>query len=92
MSMPSLVGFWPSSKNKFLLTVGASFMDRFCYLCFVLSVHCSFVVSCWERTGHLALFYVMFYCVFVTFLCCVLGQVCYLIVSIPDLCLLTYFL
>ena len=23
--------------------------------------------------------------------CCVLGQVCYLIVTIPDLCLLTYF-
>ena len=33
----------------------------------------------------------MFYCVFVTFPCGVLGQVWYLIVSIPDLCLLTYF-
>ena len=33
----------------------------------------------------------MFYCVFVTFPCGVIGQVWYLIVSIPDLCLLTYF-
>ena len=32
----------------------------------------------------------MFSCVFVTFPCGVLGQVWYLIVSIPDLCLLTY--
>ena len=39
----------------------------------------------------LAILNVMFYCVFVTFPCGVLGQVCYLIVSIPDLCLLTYF-
>ena len=47
--------------------------------------------SCWERAGLLALLYVMFYCVFVTFRCGVLGQVWYLIVSIPDLYLLTYF-
>ena len=56
-----------------------------------LSVHCSLVVTCWERAGLLALLCVMFYCVFVTFPCGVLGQVWYLIVSIPDLCLLTYF-
>ena len=49
--------------------------------------------------GHLAnsilkcyiYFDLMFSCVFVTFPCGVLGQVWYLIVSIPDLCLLTYF-
>ena len=39
----------------------------------------------------LALLYVIFYCVFVTFPCGVLGQVCCLIVSIPDICLLSYF-
>ena len=39
----------------------------------------------------LALLYVMFSRVFVTFLYGVQGQVCYLIVSIPDLCLLSYF-
>ena len=32
----------------------------------------------------------MFYCVFVTFPCGVLGQVWCLIVWIPDLCLLSY--
>ena len=40
----------------------------------------------------LTLLYVMFSCVFVTFPCGVLGQVWYLIVSIPDLCLLPYFI
>ena len=34
---------------------------------------------------------VMFNCVFVTFPCGILGQVCYLIVSIPDLFRLSYF-
>ena len=45
-----------------------------------------------EHTGLICnMTYVMFSCVFVTFACGVLGQVWYLIVSIPDLCLLTYF-
>ena len=47
-----------------------------------LSVQCSLVVNL------LALLCVMFICLFVTVLCGVLGQVWYLIVSIPDLCLL----
>ena len=33
----------------------------------------------------------MFYCVFFTFPCGILGQVWYLIVSIPDLCHLSYY-
>ena len=33
----------------------------------------------------------MFNCVFVTFPCGILGQMGYLIVSIPDLCCLSYF-
>ena len=37
------------------------------------------------------LLYVMFSCIFVTFLCVVLGQMWHLIVSILDLCLLPYF-
>ena len=66
------------------------FMFRVCHA--FLSVHCSLVVTCWERANLLALLYVMFYCVVVTFPCCVLGQVWFLIVSIPDLCpILTYF-
>ena len=56
----------------------------------LLSVHCSLVDTCWERANLLALLCVMFSFVFVTFQCGVLGQVWYLIVSIPDLCLLTF--
>ena len=64
-------------------------MFRVCHA--LLSVHCSLVVTCWERVNFLALLYVMFSCVFVTFPCGVLGQVRYIIVPIPDICLLTYF-
>ena len=65
------------------------FMFRVCHA--VMSVHCSLVVTCWERANRLALLYVKFSCVFVTFPCRVMGQVWYLIVSIPDLCLFPYF-
>ena len=64
------------------------FMFRVCHA--VLSVHCSLVINCWERTNLLALLYVIFSCVFVTFPCGVLGQVWCLIVSIHDICLLPY--
>ena len=37
------------------------------------------------------LLFVLFNCIFVTFPCGILGQVWYLIVSIPDLCRLSYF-
>ena len=50
-----------------------------------MSVHCYLLVTCWERADLLALV-VMFNCVFVTLACGILGQVWYLIVSIPDLC------
>ena len=56
-----------------------------------LSVVSSLVVTRWERIGLLALLCVMFSFVFVTLPCGVLGQVWYLIVSISDLCLLSYF-
>ena len=55
-----------------------------------VSVHCWLMVTSWERADLLALV-VMFYCVFVTFPCGIQGQVWYLIVSIPDLCHLSYF-
>ena len=64
-------------------------MFRVCH--YFLSVHCSLVVTCLERAGPLALLYVMFCCIFVTFPCGVLGQVWYLIISITDLFLLAYF-
>ena len=60
-------------------------MFRVCHA--FLSVQCSLVVTCCD----LALLYKMFYCTFVTSPCGVLGQVLYLIVTIPGLCLLTYY-
>ena len=68
---------------KFLL-----FKFRVCHA--VLSVHCSLVATCWETAGLLAFLYMMFSRVLVTFPCGDLGQVWYLIASIPDLFLLPY--
>ena len=65
------------------------FIFRVCHA--ALSVHCSLVVTNLKRANLLALSYVMFSCVFDTFLCVVLGQVWYLIVSIHDPCILPYF-
>ena len=72
-------------------------MDPFCYLCFVsVMLPCLFIVALWstvgERDGLLALLYMMFSCVCVTFPCGVLGQAWYWIVSDLDLCLLPYFI
>ena len=58
---------------------------------FVLSVYDSLVITCWERADLLALRYVKFSCVFVTFPYGVLSHVRYLSVLIPDRCLLPYF-
>ena len=72
-------------------------MDLFIFVCHVclchtlLSVSCSLVVTCWERADLFAILCVMLSCVFVTFPYGVLGQMWYLIVSIPDICLLPYF-
>ena len=52
-----------------------------------------FIAALWSPAGKgLAswLWFVMFNSVFVTFPCGILGQVWYLIVSIPDLCHLSY--
>ena len=57
----------------------------------VVSIPCSLVVTCWERANLLALSFVIFTCVYVTFLYGVLGQLWYLIVSIPDRFLFPYF-
>ena len=53
-----------------------------------------FFAAFWSHAGKGLtswLLFVMFNCVFVTFSCGILGQVRYLIVSIPDLCHLSYF-
>ena len=65
------------------------FKFRVCHAVFF--VHCSLVATYWETTGLLAFLYMMFSRVLVTFPCGALGQVWYLIASIPDLCLLPYF-
>ena len=63
------------------------FCSVLCLLCLCASVYMCFVVTCWERADLLA-FVCGVFCEFVTF---PLGQVWYLIVSIPDLCTFTYF-
>ena len=49
------------------------------------------MVTCWKKADLLALVGDVMFIVFVTFPCGILGQVWYLIVSFPDLCLLSYF-
>ena len=70
-------------------------MDHLCYLCIVLvRLSRPFIAALWSPAGKgLTSWspFVMFYCVFVTFPYGILGQVWYLIVSIPDLCSLFYF-
>ena len=94
----------PLSFIKFLLTVPRLFNDRSnavlllwiicvfvsCVSHAFVSVHCCLVVTCWERADLVALVGDV-YCIFVTFPCGILGQVWYLIVSFPDLYLLSYF-
>ena len=71
--------------------MGVSFVDRLCLKFVSLSCfRCCLVVTCWERAGK-GLLFVMFDCDFVTFPCGILGQVWYLIASIPDLWRLSYF-
>ena len=87
--LSSKIFYWPFQGST-------SFVDL---LCFFLSCVCYAFVSvclyvpwdpCWERADLLALV-----CGVQLWVCCfpigILGQVWYLIVSIPDLCALTYF-
>ena len=72
-------------------------MDPFCYyvqVCLfytVMSVPCSIVITCWEKSDLLDLLFVVFPCVIVTLLHGVLDQMWYLVVSSPDLCFPFYF-
>ena len=53
-----------------------------------------FIAALWSSAGKgltAWLLLVMFFCIFVTLPCSILGQVWYLIVSFPDLCSLSYF-
>ena len=70
-------------------------MDHLCNLYLVFVMLSRLLISAvWSPAGKGLtswLFFVMFNCVFVTFPCGILGQVWYSIVSIPDLCRLSYF-
>ena len=70
-------------------------MDHLCYLFLVLVIlSCLFIAALWSPTGKGLtswLLFVKFNCVCVTFSCGILGLVWYLIVSIPDLCRLSFF-
>ena len=63
------------------------FMSCVCQV--FISVHCCLVVTYSYRVDLLALMCDILLC-FATFPCGILGQVLYLIVSIPDLCHLSY--
>ena len=73
-------------------------MDPLCYFCFVFGIlSCLFLTALWSPAGKALTSWlsfvttVMLSCLNVTFPYGVLRQVWYLIVSIPDLCLLPYF-
>ena len=61
-------------------------MGHLCYLCLV------FVMLSRLFTAAFLALVCDAYCVFVTFPCCILGQVWYLIVSFTDLCRLSSFI
>ena len=68
-------------------------MDHLCYLCIVfVMLSCLFIAACGHLKGRTDLLALVcdVYCGFVTFPFCILGQVWYLIVSIPDPCCLSY--
>ena len=60
-------------------------------LSYCLSNPCSLVVPCWDRADLLALLFVMFSCVLSLSNMVSWGQVWYLIVSIPEICLRSCF-
>ena len=71
-------------------------MDYLCYLCLVfVKLLRPLIAALWSLAGKELTYwlsFVMFNYVFVTFPCGILGQAWYLIVSIPDLCCISYFL
>ena len=64
-------------------------MVHLCYIVFMSCACHAFIAALWSPDLLSLVFYV--YLVFVTFPCGILGQVWYFIVSIPDLCHLSYF-
>ena len=68
-------------------------MDHLCYMSCVFMLSRLFAAALWSPTGKGLTSWLLFLicaCLFVTFPCDILGQVWYLIVSIPDLCRPSY--
>ena len=82
----------------FLLTIprGTSFVDHLSCLCVVfLMLSRLFIAVLWSPAGKGADLLALVgdvYCIFVTFQCDILGQVWYLIVSFPALCVFLTFI
>ena len=70
-------------------------MDHLCYFCIVFVMLSRLLIAAlWSPTGKgltICFSFIVLNCVVVTFPFDILGQVWYLIVSIPDLCPLSYF-
>ena len=70
-------------------------MDHLCYFCIVFVMLSRLLIAAlWSLVGKgltSLLSFVVLYCGIVTFPFGILGQVWYLIVSIPDLCPLSYY-
>ena len=63
-------------------------MHHLCYLCLVFVMFSRLFIALWSHAGNRLtswLSFVMFNCVFITFPCSFLGQVWYLMASIPGL-------
>ena len=86
----ALILLLTSSLGFFLLLL---WIICYLYLVFIM-LSCLFIAALWSPSGKGLtswLLFLMSYCDFVTFPCGILGQVWYLIVLIPDLCSLSYF-
>ena len=78
-----LLNIFKPSSDFYSPFQGGAFVDRFCYLCFTFV----FIIQSLQPCDHLlGLLCALFPCVIVTFPYGVLGQLWYLIISIPDIC------
>ena len=75
-------------RSKGVLLCGSFVIYVLCLSCF----HICSLLPCGHLPGKGWPLVCDDYCVFVTFPCGILGQVCNLIVSFPDLCHLAYFI
>ena len=90
LSLVFFINFICNSFSNWVLLLWILFVTCICVCHTGMFNLYSLVVTCWERADLLALLYVIFSCVFVTFPNGVLCRVWYLIVSICDIYLLSY--